>query len=78
MLSLNRLFRRTLRLSKFRRIPPKLPVLEFLAVPQPHDQCGPHRLPLSAESVGKEDIRIAWDVLLPAILRGKDEMPPGA
>ena len=61
---------------ELRRVAPQLPVLELLAIPQPHDQRGPHRLPLAAESVGDEDVRVARDVLLAAVLGGKDQLPP--
>ena len=61
--------------GELRRVAPKLPVRKLVAVPQPHDQRGPYRLPLAAERVGDEDVRLMRDVLFPAVLRGKHQVP---
>ena len=52
---------------ELRRIAPQLPVREFMAIPQAHHQSRPHSLPLAAEGVGDEDVRLMRDVLLPAV-----------
>ena len=57
-------------------VAPQLPVLEFVAVPEADHQRSPHRLPLPAEGIGDEDVRIVRDVPFSAVLRRKDQMTP--
>ena len=60
---------------KLRGITPQLSVFKLVAVPQPHDQCRPHGLPLATERVGDENIWLIRNIFFPSVLRGKNEMP---
>ena len=51
-----------------------IPVLELLAVPQPHHQRRPDRLPLAAKGVGDKDVRLPGDLSFAPVLGGEHQV----